>query len=667
MKIKKLKSLLFIVLSALFIFALFGAVNPVFSDAAVKPAVKSGAYIEKNGKNFGAFGAYILKKNIFLKLNKHYGLKAYITESVKILSQRGINKYSEVIIPFSEKYQKIKLLSAYTLLNGLFKVPLGKHAVNIVSPSFAVNYPAYSDIKYLTLSMPAVEEGSVINFSYEIDDFKPLIKNGAFYTAYLSYTIPAKKINFTLIYPEGVNVNLYLHKLSRNEVSKKFVYIKNKKFIKLSASLRSVAAIKKESFMPPVKNLKSYITVSTYNSWGRLFNRINAMFIKAEKPDAKIKQFVASAVKKGKHISLKQKAASIYYSFAKTFRYVGIGYGINGYNPEPAGTTFANGYGDSKSLAVLLITMLKVEGIDAYPVLIPSLDTTDLNIKNVSPKQFDSVIVGFTLKEKGKNKQYYLYPDSSSYKAFSIPFGLAGRKGAAIIAHNNFKFISTPAEKPEQNEKVLLFKGRIAKNGTLKGSISIIYKGLYSNFERTSLKDINNYRKKLKAANFLYDFIPGAYIKSFKYKNIKKIARNVKFNIKFTDKNYGELKGDKLLFHSVMPVDMSLIRLVLKRKRLYPLLIGYPFEHIGKIKIKIPEKSSVYYLPRPLKFNNEAGSAYSNCSFSKNKAELSCVYKFESKKPEVSVKDYKKYREIIKSYVAYLKNYFIAVSNVYFY
>ncbi len=271
------------------------------------------------------------------------------------------------------------------------------------------------------------------------------------------------------------------------------------------------------------------------------------------------------------------------------------------------------------------------------------------------------------MKEKGKNKKYYLYPDSSSYKAFKIPYGLAGRKGAAIIGRGGFKFISTPAEKPEQNEKVLLFKGRIAKSGTLKGRISIIYKGLYSNFERTSLKDINNYRKKLKAANFLYDFIPGAYIESFKYKNIKKIDRNVKLNIKFIDRNYGVLKGDKLLFHSVMPVNMSLIRLVLKRKRLYPLIIGYPFEHIGRIKIKIPEKSSIYYLPQPLKFNNEAASAYSNCSFSKNKAELSCVYKFESKKPAVSVKDYKKYRQIIKAYAAYLKNYFIAVSNVYFY
>lgn len=659
MKIKKLKPALFF---ALFVFIFI--ITPVLSSAAVKSGGITGKAEKKVDKNFGA---YIIKKDVVLKLNKNYELKTYITESVKILSQRGINKYSEVIIPFSEKYQKIKLLYAYTLLKGMFKVPVGKHSVNIVSPGFAVNYPAYSDIKYMTLSMPAVEDGSVINFSYEVDNFKPLIKNGVFYTNYFSYTMPVRKIDFSLIYPERLKLNLYLHKLNGNSVSKKLVYIKNKKFVEIGVSLSNIPAIKKESYMPPIKNLRKYITLSTYSSWNDLLGRINALFAGAEKPSGKIKKFVKSAVKNDKAKSGRQKAASIYYSFVKSFRYIGIGYGLNGYKPEPAAITLENGYGDSKSLAALLVTMLKIDGIDAYPVLISSLNTADLNTKSISPKQFDSVIVGLTLKEKGKVQKYYLYPDSSSYEAFKIPFGLAGRKGVALLNRNVFKFISTPSEKPNQNEKIFLFKGRINKNGTLRGGISIIYKGLYSNFERSSLKNKDSYHKNIKAADFLYDFIPGAKIKSFKYKNIKKITKNVELNMKFFDKNYGVLKGDKLVFHSVIPVDMSLMHLVLKQKRLYPVIIGYPFEHISKIKIKLPKKSGIYYLPSALKFNDEAASAYSNCSFSKNKYELNCLFKFESKKPVVPVKDYKKYRQIIRTYAGYLKNYFIAVSNVYFY
>ncbi len=628
--------------------------------------------IKNKNKNYGA---YILKKEIIMKVNKNFAFKTYIKESVKILSQRGINKYSEVVAPFSTKYQKATLLYAYTLLKGGFKVPAGKHAVNIVSPDFAVNNPAYSDIKYLTVSMPAVEAGSVINFSYEINNFKPAIKGGDFYTGYFSYDIPINKIDFTLFYPYGLNLNLYLHKLNESAIHRRIVYIGRLKYVKVSISIKNIKAVKRESNMPSAKNFRKYIAVSTYTSWNGLLGNINKMFVKSEMPSEKIKKFVKSAVKIGKDndnndesAGKKQKEAAIaiYGNFVKSFRYIGIGYGVNGYKPEPAGLTFTNGYGDSKSLAALLITMLRIEGIEAEPVLISSINTSELNIKSVSPKQFDSVIVGLTLMENGKYRRYYLYPDSASYKAFKIPFSLAGRKGV-LLNKNGFKFIKTPPEKSRQNEKIFLFRGKLNKNGDLKGSASLIYKGLYSNFERSFLKEADNYNKEIKVSDFLYDFIPGAYIKNFKYANIKNVNKNVRLKIKFSDKNYGRLNGDKLLFHLSAPADMELIRFVLKQKRLYPLIIGYPFEHIAKIKIKLPEKSTIYYMPPPLKIDNEAGAVYSGCFYDGRSRILNCFNKFKSKSSAISVKDYKLYRRIIRAYLAYLKNYFIVLSSVYFY
>lgn len=653
-----------------FSFSANAAVNSKNNAAANKNTTAKDNAVNKK------YGAYMLKKRVVLELSKNYDLREYITESIKILSQRGINKYSEVIVPFSTKYQKIKLLYAYTVINGAFKIPLGKHAVNIVSPGFAVNYPAYSGIKYMTLSMPAVEDGSVINFSYELNNFKPLIKKGVFYVNYFSYAVPVRKTSFSIIYPEGLKLNLYLHKTGKSAVSKKNIYIKNEKYIKLSLSFNNIPAIKKEAYMPPLKNFRKYIAVSTYTSWSSLLKNISALFAGSEKPSEKIKKFVNSAIKKsadkigqtgdtGK--IERQKAASIYYRFVKNFRYIGLGYGINGYKPAPASRTFLNGYGDSKSLAALLITMLKISGIDAYPVLLTSLNTSDFNYKSISPKQFDSVIVGITIKEKGKNKTLYLYPDSSSYGAFKLPFSLADRKGIALPGRGIFKFIVIPSENASWNEKVFLFNGSIDKDGTLKGKASMIYKGVYSNFERSLLKNMNGYKKRIKVFDFLYNFIPGAHIKNFKYKNVKKINKNIKLSIHFSDEGYGALKAGKLIFHSVMPTDSGLLSLVLKHKRLYPLIIGYPFEHKAEIRIKLPAKYRIYYLPHNLKYAGKIGYAYSSCSLSKNKDELDCNYKFISKKPSVSKGGYKKYREIIRAYLQYLKNSFIALSNIYFY
>ncbi|HEC25035.1 MAG TPA: DUF3857 domain-containing protein [bacterium] len=649
-----------------------------FAALAILSSInQDNSYAAKMGNNSAKdHGAYIIKKDVLLKLDKNYKLKTYITESVRILSQRGINRYSEVMVPFSTKYQKVKLLYAYTLLRGMFKIPVGKHAVNIVSPGFAVNYPAYSNVKYLTVSMPAVEDGSVINFSYEINNFKPLIKDGVFYTNYFSYMIPVKKINFTLIYPAGLHINLYFHRIDKSVVYRGVIHVGKQKYIKLKISLKDIPAIKKESYMPPLENYRKYISVSTYTSWNKLLKNINKMFVKSERSSEKIKNFVKSAVESSKNKTRKQKITSIYNAFVKSFRYVGIGYGINGYKPEPVKTTFVNGYGDSKSMASLLISMLEAEGINAYPVLVSSLNAPDLNAKNISPNQFDSVIVGVTLKEKGNNGKgkdrdgrYYLYPDSSSYKAFDLPFNLSGRKGVLLLHNNTFKFIKLPSEKPKQNEKIFVFKGRLNKKGDLKGNISVIYKGVYANLERSSLKNLDEYNKKIRAVNFLYDFIPGADIKSFDYKDLKNIGGRIKLAIRFSDKDYGELNGDKLIFHQILPIDTSLIDAVLKTDRIYPLVMRYPFEHVFKIDLKLPKKANIYYLPAPLKLDNNVAEAYSSCSYSNlnGKKILRCFYKFKSKKPTISVRDYKKYRKTIVTYLEYLKNYFVAVSNVYLY
>jgi hypothetical protein len=72
-------------------------------------------------------------------------------------------------------------------------------------------------------------------------------------------------------------------------------------------------------------------------------------------------------------------------------------------------------------------------------------------------------------------------------------------------------------------------------------------------------------------------------------------------------------------------------------------------------------------MPKELKIRGSLSSAYSECKFLNNKAELICSYKFESKKPSVAAEEYKRYRKIIRAYLQYMKNYFIAVSNVYFY
>ncbi len=616
------------------------------------------------------YGAKILNKTIVIKINKRYQLTENVSTDIKILSERGINKYSEVVVPYSLKYQRLKLINAYTILKKVFRIAPGKLAINVVSPSFAVNYPIYSDIKYFTISMPAVETGAILHYAYQITSFKPLIKNSVFDTVNFSRTIPVKNTTLIVYYPAKMRLNIYLHNIAASDCIHTVKTIKNIKYRVLHLKFSNLPALKKENYMPSMQNYRKYISISSFRSWGKLSSRLYDLFKTAEVYNKNMVSYVRKINYKHGRDADKinkdlRKISKLYYKFIKSFQYTGLGYGINGYRPVSAVKTFSDGFGDSKSLAVLFIALLKIEHIKAYPVIATSLNTSNLNRHIINPMQFDSVIVA----AKIAGKTFYIFPDSSSVKAFNLPFSLAGRKAIEILNYGKYKMLTLPKESFIQNKKDYIFKGKINRNGKIDGKISYIYKGVYAKFERSDLKNMDDYKKLIKAGDFLYSFIPGANIKYFKYSYIRNVKKNIVFALKFSDKNYMQGSGNKFIFHLPLPVDNSLIHLVLRNKRIYPLVIGYPFEHESKIILNLPAKFRLFYMPPVLNVSNTAGKIFSRCSVignskgSKGKNQLLCTSGFISKSSMVNRKDYGKYRSLIREYLQYIKNYYIGLYN----
>jgi len=94
--------------------------------------------------------------------------------------------------------------------------------------------------------------------------------------------------------------------------------------------------------------------------------------------------------------TLEEKARRLYDYVALDIRYVSISLGIGRFQPHAASEVLESGYGDCKDKHTLLAAMLKVEGIQSYPVLIDSSRKLDVDVP--SPAQFDHV---FTLADVG--------------------------------------------------------------------------------------------------------------------------------------------------------------------------------------------------------------------------------------------------------------------------
>ncbi len=90
---------------------------------------------------------------------------------------------------------------------------------------------------------------------------------------------------------------------------------------------------------------------------------------------------------------IREIAHRLYSLVSGRIRYVGIEFGVGGYQPRNVADTWATGFGDCKDQATLLIGMLAEAGIEAHPALVRTESRTDLATWPPSPSVFDHLIV----------------------------------------------------------------------------------------------------------------------------------------------------------------------------------------------------------------------------------------------------------------------------------
>lgn len=127
--------------------------------------------------------------------------KQYVHIRIKILNRKGIQEFGEVVIPFSTEFERLKVLHAFTLLPNGIKIKPNSKAYNIVSPPFVKNAPIYSDLKYQTISMPALCPEVIIDYAYEIKTIKPYMKGNFWSSNLFQQYYPVKRAVYRLEFP----------------------------------------------------------------------------------------------------------------------------------------------------------------------------------------------------------------------------------------------------------------------------------------------------------------------------------------------------------------------------------------------------------------------------------------------------------------------------------
>ena len=558
----------------------------------------------------------------------------------KILKEKG-RDYAAYKVHFFSNKETISFLYAKTITPEGKVIPLKKGALKAVAPDEDEYY------RVLSISMPKARVGSVIDWKYVIEKKKPEIE-GKFADNYIIQSRePILLSRYKLVVPEDMELKyLHVNPLKETTSCPHITQQSGKKIY--TWEYRNVHPILNEDDMPSVNEIASKILVSTFDSWEECFRWEREKIKGKTEPDEAIKEKVAELTRG--LTSPRDKIAAIFGYVAREIRYSSLEtFSSSGHEPDPAALTFGSKVGDCKDKTSLLISMLKVAGIPAYYVSVPTHDMWNLIKDFPSPFQFNHAIVAA---KEGESYQF-VDPTAEYHRADYLPAGDQNRD-VLIFKDQETIFARTPLEKAKDNAVVKQQHIKIKTDGAIEAEVKFILTGSKEASNRSAAVDSSPAETKKEIEEIRGEISPWARLLEYSYTDPLDFQKPFTHYAKYRAPDYCKKAGDILVFR--VPSIGRNCKGIDKEKRQYPISFWARSYSKNEVGFNIPDGYEIYHLPVRVRMVNPYFEYRS--SYRSNGDKVSYESEFIREAVEIPVKEYASYRkccqEVAKSRERYV-------------
>lgn len=223
--------------------------------------------------------------------------------------------------------------------------------------------PSYAARKVRRMSLPNVRPGTLVDYSYTIEEFKPF-RPGDFFTGWrVSPGTLVRRSRLVLDTP----VSLTPRVVARNlDFRPDTVTAAGRRLI--TWAKQDVPKVEPERFAADSNDVDQTISIAGPGAW----RDVGAWYAGLARDRYAVTPAVAeklTSLVRGAR-TLEDSVKAVHRYVAKDVRYVAISLGMGGYQPRSVTDVVATGYGDCKDKATLFIALAARLGITAYPVLL---------------------------------------------------------------------------------------------------------------------------------------------------------------------------------------------------------------------------------------------------------------------------------------------------------
>lgn len=506
---------------------------------------------------------------------------------IKILNERGKQSFAEAQIGYDSTYEKVELEYARTIRPDGIVVDVGSRHIRDVSKY--LNFPLYSNARVYIISFPEIVEGASIEYNLKIYSNKLINKKDLVLNYPLASSDPIISANFSVSVPKErtLNIKVINEKYNDFQANLKPEVKEEGGFSIYAWQFKNIPQILPEANMPPNVEVNPTLLITTCGSWDEIYKWWWPLAKDKIKADDSIKNTVQDLVK-GLD-SDEAKIRAIYNFCAQKIRYVAVEYGQAGYEPHQAADIFSNKYGDCKDQAILLVTMLKEAGFNAWPVLIATKDYYNL-IEDFPALFFNHCIAAVNMQET----VVFLDPTAETCPLGDLPPDDQGRN-VLLFKEDAYQIKQTPLSPAAQNLVKQVLKIKVNSDETITAEKTILTRGAYDQAERYWLLYTPPQLIEEALKQRVQETSIGATLEGYDVQNLDNLNAPVVLKYSFKGPEYFLAMGNLRMIPQLTAVDVTSVA---KDKRKYDIDLDILDSQETDFEIEIPEGLAIKYMPQ---------------------------------------------------------------------
>ena len=321
---------------------------------------------------------------IFTRYNADGTAVTWDDTFIKILTEKGRRENKTISFYYSLPYSTvtIKLLEIIKPNGDVLPINIAENSKEMVNSSQMGSNIYNPKNKILKVNIPSLEIGDIVRYVTFRDNVKTRVPNTWSDMFLFEYTSPIKNMTVEIVGPKSLPLKSIAIKDEVKGTVKPFIK-DGWDSVRYKWKIKDVPRIFKEPNMPALSSVVQRLLVSTVDKWSfisKWYWNLSKPHLQMITPDmrAKVRELTLHAR------SNRQKIEAIFYFVSQKIRYMGITTEKEapGYEPHDVNITFKNKYGVCRDKAALLVSMLRIAGFKAYPVLIMNGPKKDKNVPN---------------------------------------------------------------------------------------------------------------------------------------------------------------------------------------------------------------------------------------------------------------------------------------------